>query len=161
MQEVQKGLPCGASKTTSKDALGASGKKTSGICEAEDSAAVKKILRSNGTLRDVFTLVHEMGHSYNYATGTADPAVYDPQTHEHILNADGTYSTDRSKGEAGCEYQTIGGVGYDEIDDGNERTDNPEGVSENAMRNYLGYGLRDGYWSNAAPRDVKDTTFVD
>ncbi len=109
----------------------------------------------------VTSLVHEMGHAYNYATGTADPAVYDPQTQEHIYNDDGTYSTDRKKGEAGCEYQTIGGVGYDEINDGNERSDNPEGVSENAMRNYLGYGLRDGYWSNAAPRDVKDTTFVD
>ncbi|MCR5662201.1 MAG: hypothetical protein K6G50_08745 [bacterium] len=109
----------------------------------------------------VTSLVHEMGHSYNYATGTADPAVYDPKTHKHILNADGTYSTDRNLGEAGCEYQTIGGVGYDEINDGNDRQDNPEGVSENAMRNYLGYDLRDGYWPNAAPRDVKDTTFVD
>ncbi|MCR5662200.1 MAG: hypothetical protein K6G50_08740 [bacterium] len=110
----------------------------------------------------ITSLVHEMGHSYNYATGTADPAVYDSRTHEHILNADGTYSTDRDLGEAGCEWQTIGGIGYSKIDDGNARTENPKGFSENSMRNYLGYDLRDTYWSSSSYGDPVDTdNFID
>ncbi|MCR5662727.1 MAG: hypothetical protein K6G50_11470 [bacterium] len=106
----------------------------------------------------IVSLVHEMGHSYNYATGTADPAVYDSVTHEHIYNADGTYSTDTNRGEAGCEWQTVGGIGYEDIDDGVKRKENPKGFSENAMRNFLGYDLRDSYWSSPDVEHDVDTS---
>lgn len=84
-------------------------------------------------------LFHEMAHAYNYAEGTNDPVVYDNYTDEHLYNADGTYSRDKNQGVAGAEYQAVGDIGY-------LGQENPEGVTENAMRDYLGYEKREYYW---------------
>ncbi len=97
----------------------------------------------------ITTLVHEMGHSYDDALGQTDPAAYDMYTHEHVYNADGTYATGYSNGEPGWEYQTVGGMGYKDLpNDGVERKEHPKGFSENAMRQFLGYELRDTYFSS-------------
>ncbi len=98
----------------------------------------------------IASLVHEMGHSYDDALGQTDSAAYDPITHEHIYNDDGTYATgyDR-RGEPGWEYQTVGGLGYKDLEyDGVKRKEHPHGFSENAMRQFLGYELRDSYYSS-------------
>ncbi len=107
----------------------------------------------------ITSLVHEMGHAYDAALGQLDHAVYDPDTHEHIYNDDGTYSQDKSQGERGCEYQTVGGIGYSELpDDGIGRNEHPQGFSENSMRQFLGYELRDSYWSSPYDDREVDTS---
>ncbi len=97
----------------------------------------------------IVALVHEMGHAYDAALGQMDPAYYDLKTHEHLYNADGTYVTTSGHGyEKGLEFQTVGGMGYSDIpSDGVERNEHPQGFTENAMRQFFGYELRDTYAS--------------
>ena len=97
----------------------------------------------------IVALVHEMGHAYDAALGQMDPAYYDMQTHEHLYNPDGTYATGSGYGhEKGLEFQTVGGMGYSDLqNDGVERNEHPQGFTENAMRQFFGYALRDTYAS--------------
>ncbi len=100
-------------------------------------------------------LTHAMGHAYDNAKGQADSAYYDPVTHEHLMEPDGkftqnafSYSNFEHMGEPGYEYQTIGGMGYSQLpNDGVEREEHPKDFYENAMRQFLGYELRDSCWS--------------
>ncbi|MCR5662763.1 MAG: hypothetical protein K6G50_11660 [bacterium] len=97
----------------------------------------------------IVALVHEMGHAYDAALGQMDPAYYDMETHEHLYNPDGTYATGSGYGhEKGLEFQTVGGMGYSDLqNDGVERNEHPQGFTENAMRQFFGYALRDTYAS--------------
>lgn len=71
-------------------------------------------------------LYHEMVHAYNAATGTMDGRAYD---------YDGKVV---DRGVPGSEFQAVG------IDNGTVKL-NPEGVSENAMRDLLGLMKRESY----------------
>lgn len=73
-------------------------------------------------------LYHEMAHSYNAATGTMDNYAYE---------YDGRYATDRY-GVTGAEFQAVG------IDNHTVKQ-NPEGLSENALRDFLNLPNRDRY----------------
>lgn len=73
-------------------------------------------------------LYHEMAHSYNYATGTMDSWAYEP---------DGRPATGPG-GTLGAEFQAVG------LDNRNTPA-NPQGLTENAMREELGLPRRDRY----------------
>lgn len=71
-------------------------------------------------------LYHEMGHSYNAVTGTLISTQYD---------YDGNVV---EKGVKGCEFQTMG------VDNGKVPA-NPEGITENALRDFLNLPTRERY----------------
>lgn len=72
---------------------------------------------------------HELMHSYNAATGTMDNWAYDPYN--------GGYATGPF-GVTGAEFQAVG------LDSHLVKA-NPEGLSENSMRSFLGLERRDRY----------------
>ena len=72
---------------------------------------------------------HELMHSYNASTGTMDNWAYDPYT--------GGYATGPF-GVTGAEFQAVG------LDSHLVKA-NPEGLSENSMRAFLGLERRDRY----------------
>ena len=72
---------------------------------------------------------HELMHSYNAATGTMDNWAYDPYN--------GGYATGPF-GVTGAEFQAVGL-------DSRLVKPNPEGLSENSMRSFLGLARRDRY----------------
>lgn len=72
---------------------------------------------------------HELMHSYNAATGTMDNWAYDPYS--------GGYATGPF-GVTGAEFQAVGL-------DSRLVKPNPEGLSENSMRSFLGLARRDRY----------------
>ena len=72
---------------------------------------------------------HELMHSYNAATGTMDNWAYDPYN--------GGYATGPF-GVTGAEFQAVG------LDSRLVKA-NPEGLSENSMRSFLGLERRDRY----------------
>lgn len=72
---------------------------------------------------------HELMHSYNAATGTMDNWAYDPYN--------GGYATGPF-GVVGAEFQAVG------LDSHLVKA-NPEGLSENSMRSFLGLERRDRY----------------
>ncbi|MCR5661562.1 MAG: hypothetical protein K6G50_05485 [bacterium] len=74
----------------------------------------------------VIGLQHELAHSYNAATGTMDGRTFDNKGKETAF------------GTLGSEFQAMG------LDNGTVKQ-NPQGISENALRGYFGQPLRDTY----------------
>ena len=93
-------------------------------------------------------LGHEMTHSYNQMTGTMI------DSSENIAKFDGTYQTNHIKYIPLTEHQAVGipitGTRQQQpitYPDGTKSLNNPEGLSENALRNSLGLEPRNHYYN--------------
>ncbi|MDO5297144.1 MAG: CHAP domain-containing protein [bacterium] len=102
----------------------------------------------------VVSLFHEMCHAYNNATGTINRNYYDQTSGDKVADYSRDYyqgSVDkyRTWGVSGAEFQAVG------IDNPNIEG-NPELLTENSMRDLLGYEHRTIYSTWAANEAAKN-----
>ena len=105
----------------------------------------------------VVSLFHEMCHSYNAAKGNMNHKYYDQATGEKVagsLTGSGGSIDDKTGGLAGVEWQAVG-LDNDKI------KSNPDLLTENGLRDLLGYEHRTVYsvsaWNKAAQRNGSET----